>query len=158
MMVMRGNSSNTRGAGPRRGGPGGGGADLEKIAGITVHRGRSPIVRQGPVHLAVGPRHDHRVAGFQFSDPGEPLAATGRLKDRFQRRQHLGQGGALAAALGGWWYQSSQVALVRQELVQAQQKMDQFHGQMQSSVSAAKTEVNETIAKMNEQLEQARRD
>lgn len=67
-------------------------------------------------------------------------------------------GGALAAALGGWWYQSSQVASVRQELVQTQQKMDNFHGQMQTSVSVAKSEVNETIARLNEQVEKARRD
>lgn len=67
-------------------------------------------------------------------------------------------GGALAAALGGWWYQSSQVASVRQELVQTQQKMDQFHGQMETSVSVAKSEVNETIARLNEQVEKARRD
>jgi TolA-binding protein len=67
-------------------------------------------------------------------------------------------GVALAAALGGWWYQSSQVASVRQELVQTQQKMDQLHGQMETSVSVAKTEVNETIAKMNEQVEKARQE
>ena len=67
-------------------------------------------------------------------------------------------GGVLAAALGGWWYQSSQVALVRHELGQTQQTMDQFRGQMQTSVAVAKTEVNETIAKLNEQLEQARRE
>jgi hypothetical protein len=67
-------------------------------------------------------------------------------------------GGALAAALGGWWYQSSQVASVRQELAQAQQKMDQLHGQMETSIAVAKTEVNETIARMNEQVEKARRE
>jgi hypothetical protein len=71
-------------------------------------------------------------------------------------------GGALAAALGGWWYQSSQVASVRQELTQTHQKMDQLHSQMQTSVSLAKaevkTEVNETIARMNEQVEKTRRE
>lgn len=67
-------------------------------------------------------------------------------------------GGVLVAALGGWWYQSSQVASVRQELTNAQQKMDQFHGQMQTSVSLAKTEFNQTVAKMSEQLETARRE
>ena len=67
-------------------------------------------------------------------------------------------GGALAAALGGFWYQSSQVASVRQELAQSQQKMDQFHGEMQTSVAVAKTEVNETLAKVNERVEQARRE
>jgi len=67
-------------------------------------------------------------------------------------------GGALAAALGGWWYQSSQVASVRQELAQSQVKMDQFHGQMETSVSAAKTEVNETLAKMTAQVEKARQE
>ncbi len=67
-------------------------------------------------------------------------------------------GGALAAALGGFWYQSSQVASVRQELAQSQQKIDQFHGEMQTSVAVAKTEVNETLAKVNERVEQARRE
>src|ERR1700693_3727049 len=67
-------------------------------------------------------------------------------------------GGALAAALGGFWYQSSQVASVRQELAQSQQKIDQFHGDMQTSVAVAKTEVNETLAKINERVEQARRE
>src|ERR1035441_216935 len=67
-------------------------------------------------------------------------------------------GGALAAALGGFWYQSLQVASVRQELAQSQQKMDQFHGEMQTSVAVAKTEVNETLAKVNERVEQARRE
>jgi hypothetical protein len=67
-------------------------------------------------------------------------------------------GGALVAALGGWWYQSQQVASVRQELAQFQQKMDQFHGQMQTSASAARTEVDATIAKMTEQVEEARQE
>jgi len=67
-------------------------------------------------------------------------------------------GGAFAVALGGWWYQSSQVASVRQELVQTHQKMDQFHSQMETSISVAKSEVNETIAKMNEQVDKARKE
>jgi hypothetical protein len=67
-------------------------------------------------------------------------------------------GVALAAALGGWWYQSTQVAQVRQELAQTQQKVDQLHGQMQTSVTLAKTEVNETIAKLNEQVEKAQKE
>lgn len=67
-------------------------------------------------------------------------------------------GGALLAALGGWWYQSSQVASVRRELTNAQQKTEQLHSQMQTSVSQAKTEFNQTIASMNEQLETARRE
>jgi len=67
-------------------------------------------------------------------------------------------GVALVAALGGWWYQSSQVASVRQELAQTQQKMDQVQTQMQASVSVAKSEVSDTIAKMNEQVEKARTD
>lgn len=66
--------------------------------------------------------------------------------------------GAFVVALGGWWYQSSQVNSVRQELTQTQQKLDQFHDQMQTSVSVAKSELNETIGKMNEQVEKARRD
>jgi hypothetical protein len=65
-------------------------------------------------------------------------------------------GVALVAALGGWWYQSSEVASVRRELAQTQQKMDQVQTQMQASVSVAKSEVSDTIAKMNEQVEKAR--
>ena len=67
-------------------------------------------------------------------------------------------GGALVAALGGWWYQSSQVASVRQELARTQQKVDQFPTQMRTSVAAAKTEVDETIARMSEQVQQTRRE
>jgi len=67
-------------------------------------------------------------------------------------------GGALVAALGGWWYQSSQVASVRQELARTQQKVDQFPTQMRTSVAAAKAEVDETIARMSEQVQQTRRE
>jgi len=65
-------------------------------------------------------------------------------------------GGALAAALGGWYYQSSQVGSVRQELARTQVKMDQLQGQVQTSAAAAKSEVNETLARMNAQVEKAR--
>ena len=65
-------------------------------------------------------------------------------------------GGAFVAAMGGWWYQSTQVASVRQELVQTQQKVDQVQSQMQTSVSVAKAETNEAIARMNEQVGKAR--
>jgi hypothetical protein len=67
-------------------------------------------------------------------------------------------GGTLAAALGGFWYQGLQIASVRQELAQSQQKIDRFHGEMQTSVAVAKSEANGTLAKMNEQVEQARRE
>ena len=67
-------------------------------------------------------------------------------------------GVALVAALGGWWYQGTQVAAVRQELVQTQQRVDQLNGQMQTSASLAKSEVNETIAKMTEQVEKTRQE
>jgi chromosome segregation ATPase len=65
-------------------------------------------------------------------------------------------GGALAAALGGWWYQSTQVTSVRQELARTQVRMDQLQGQVQTSTAAAKSEVNETLARMNAQVEKAR--
>lgn len=67
-------------------------------------------------------------------------------------------GGALAAALGGWWYQSNEVNSMRGQLVATEHKMEQLHGQMDTSVAMAKAEVNETVAKMNEQVEKARRD
>jgi hypothetical protein len=65
-------------------------------------------------------------------------------------------GGALAAALGGWYYQSSQVSSVRQELARTQVKMDQLQGQVETSAATARSEVNETLAKMNAQVEKAR--
>ena len=67
-------------------------------------------------------------------------------------------GVALVAALGGWWYQSSQVAMVRKDLVQTQQKMDQVQSRMEASVSVAKSEANAAIAKMNEQVDKTRSD
>ncbi len=66
--------------------------------------------------------------------------------------------GAFAVALGGWWYQSSQVTQVRQELAQTQQQMDQFKAQLATSISVAKSEVSETVAKMNEQVDQVRKE
>jgi len=66
--------------------------------------------------------------------------------------------GAFAVALGGWWYQSTQVASVRDELTQTKQKLDDFHGQMQTSVTVARAEANETIARMNEMIEKANRE
>jgi hypothetical protein len=50
------------------------------------------------------------------------------------------------------------VVLVRQELAQSQQKVDQFHSQIQTSTSVAKAELNETIATMTEQVEKARKE
>lgn len=66
-------------------------------------------------------------------------------------------GGAFAAALGGWWYQSNQVSAVRQQLAGTEQKMDQLRGQMDTSVAMAKAEVNETVAKMNEEVAKSRK-
>jgi len=67
-------------------------------------------------------------------------------------------GGALAAALGGWWYQSTQVSSVRHELADTQQKMDQLRGQMDTSVAMAKAEVNDSVSKMNEQVAKAQQE
>ena len=66
-------------------------------------------------------------------------------------------GGALLAALGGLWYQSNQVSSVRQDLAQTQQKMDQMQSQMQTSMTLAKNEVNESLAHVNKQVEETRR-
>ncbi|MBI4893885.1 MAG: hypothetical protein HY821_24930 [Acidobacteria bacterium] len=67
-------------------------------------------------------------------------------------------GGALVAALGGWWYQSTQVTMVRQELAQTQQKMDQMQSQMATSISAARSDVSAAVANMNEQVDLVRKD
>ena len=61
-------------------------------------------------------------------------------------------GVALVAAFAGLWYQSTQVNSVRSEIAVHQQKMEQLRGQMDTSVSVAKAEANESIAKMNEQM------
>lgn len=65
---------------------------------------------------------------------------------------------ALVLALGGWWYQSNQVSEVRQEMAQSQQKFEQMQSQMQTSATMAKAQVDETIAKMNEEVDKARRE
>lgn len=65
---------------------------------------------------------------------------------------------ALVAALGGWWYQSSQVSAVRQEMAQSQQRFEQLQSQMQTSATVAKAQVDETIAKMNEEVDKARQE
>ncbi len=67
-------------------------------------------------------------------------------------------GGALAGAFGGWYHQSTQVDKVRHELTGTQVKMEQLHGQVDASVSMAKAEANESIAKMNAEVAKARRD
>ena len=63
--------------------------------------------------------------------------------------------GALVAAFGGWWYQSTQVNSVRHELANQQQRMDQLRGQMDTSVAMAKAEVNRTVSRMNEEVSKA---
>ncbi len=60
--------------------------------------------------------------------------------------------------LGGWWYQSSQVAAMRNELTATHQKMDQMRTQMEDRVVAAKNEVNDSVARMNEEMEAAKRE
>jgi len=67
---------------------------------------------------------------------------------------------ALIAALCGLWYQSRQVASVRQDLQRLtetqQQKLEQFQAQMQASLAAAKGELNQTLGNLNQQLETTR--
>ncbi len=67
-------------------------------------------------------------------------------------------GVALAAALGGWWYQSTQVNAVRGELSSTQQKMDQLRTQMDTSVAMAKAEANESVSRLNDEVAKAQRD
>ncbi len=67
-------------------------------------------------------------------------------------------GGALAGAFGGWYYQSTQVEKVRRQLSGTQVRMEELHGKMTASVSSAKTEASESIARMNEEVAKARRE
>lgn len=67
-------------------------------------------------------------------------------------------GGALIGAFGGWFYQANQVDKVRDELTTTQQKMEELHGKMDASVSMVKAEANESIAKVQTELEKTRKD
>jgi hypothetical protein len=67
-------------------------------------------------------------------------------------------GGAFVAALGGLWFQSTQVSAVRNELAGTQQKMDQLRGQMDTSVAMAKAEANESVSRLNDELTKTQRD
>jgi hypothetical protein len=61
-------------------------------------------------------------------------------------------GAALALALGGFWYQHTQVTDVRAELAKTHQSMESMRGQMETSVAATKREADESIAKLNEKI------
>lgn len=71
-------------------------------------------------------------------------------------------GVALAAALGGLWFQSSQVENVRKELAQTHQNMEKMRGDMETSVTAvkeqAKISVEESNAKLAAELAAARKE
>jgi DNA anti-recombination protein RmuC len=71
-------------------------------------------------------------------------------------------GVALAAALGGLWFQSSQVENVRKELAQTHQNMERMRGDMETSVTAvkeqAKISVEESNAKLAAELAAARKE
>ncbi len=68
---------------------------------------------------------------------------------------HIGKilaGTALAAALGGVWFQSKQTDAVRQELVVTQRNMTEMRGELSESVATAKQQADEQIAKVNEKM------
>lgn len=71
-------------------------------------------------------------------------------------------GVALAAALGGLWFQSAQVENVRKELAQTHQNMEKMRGEVESSVAAAreqaKVTVEESTAKMSAEVAAARKE
>ncbi len=71
-------------------------------------------------------------------------------------------GVALAAALGGLWFQSSQVENVRKELAQTHQNMEKMRGDMETSVTAvkeqAKISVEESNAKLAAEVAAARKE
>jgi hypothetical protein len=61
-------------------------------------------------------------------------------------------GAALAAALGGLWFQARQTEAVRKELATTQQTMTQMRGELSQSVATAKQQADEQIAKVNEKM------
>lgn len=61
-------------------------------------------------------------------------------------------GTALAAALGGLWFQAQQTEAVRKELAATQQTMTQMRGELSQSVATAKQQADEQIAKVNEKM------
>jgi hypothetical protein len=69
---------------------------------------------------------------------------------------------ALAVVFGGSLYQSSklnnELTSVKRDLMQSQHQMTDLQGQMGTSTADAKREVNETISKLNEQLENTRKE
>jgi len=71
--------------------------------------------------------------------------------------------GALAVAgLGGLWYQGSQLSTVRADLAHTQQvneeNMRKLSSSVDANVTAAKSQVDQTIADMNAAVEKARKD
>lgn len=66
--------------------------------------------------------------------------------------------GAFVVALGGWWYQSSQLSTVRDELTRTQQKVDQVQGQMQTSAALSKTQMDETLTRLTQEVEKSRQE
>jgi len=67
-------------------------------------------------------------------------------------------GVACAGMLGGFWYQNSQVAAMRNDLTATHQKMEQMRTQLEERAVAAKNEVSETVARMTEEVEAAKRE
>ncbi|MEO8027015.1 MAG: hypothetical protein ABI823_11100 [Bryobacteraceae bacterium] len=68
----------------------------------------------------------------------------------------------LAAALGGFWYQSVQVSNMRNEVAATQratqQKMDQLKAQFDEKSAAATAAVENTVARMNEDVAAVQRE
>jgi chromosome segregation ATPase len=69
---------------------------------------------------------------------------------------------ALAVVFGGSLYQSSklnnELTSVKRDLTQSQHQMTDLQGQMGTSAADAKRDVNETVARLNDQLEAARKE
>ena len=68
---------------------------------------------------------------------------------------------ALAGTLLGLLYQGRQVASIRTDVAQLtgnQQRMEQLQGQMQAGLAMTKGEVNETLERLNQQVERNRKE
>lgn len=78
-------------------------------------------------------------------------------------------GVALVAALLGFWHQGAQTSSLRQELSKTKLQVEQLQGQLQTTatlikqqvqgeMASARSEVSETLEKINQQMERTRRE
>jgi len=105
-----------------------------------------------------------------MSDTSHPINANQTVTPAQQPSTSSGAGwgamGVLALALavvfGGSLYQNSklnnELTSVKRDLMQSQHQMTDLQGQMGTSTADARREVSETVSRLNEQLENARKE